>query len=234
MKEIVKSGALDLMQIFYGHLFNVDGFLDQNPRPNLSDAKVIAVVHTKYIKPAREIFEEKLNSIEKLKSNSANKKELLALFDEFNNNAYRTLVMYQKLENPTLEQTLEHRYQTVGQMARNGVKVMDLVLGRDTVDSNEFQEAFFHSAMAAQIHDDLTDVKLDEKMVTNENMVHAFLRHNGEYGKAKPFFGIMTSNILKKVAPKSFYDVKKFESEHIAQIPKDAKFEILRKFPSVF
>ncbi len=233
--RIIQSGALDLMQIFYGHIFQLDDVFDKKPRPNLSDAKVEQGLRDEYVNPAREVFRQKISELFPPGSPRADTgRRLLNLFNDFNETAFNSLKSYQQLDSPTLDQTLKHREQTVGMMGRYGVRMMDEALGRSPAESRSFQDAFFHAAMAAQIHDDLTDVLLDDLAGTKENLVHAYLRHNGEYEAARPYFKIMTSTVLRNVAPKTYADFKKFDAEHVSKIPVERQYEILRKFPSVF
>lgn len=235
IKRIAESGALDLMQIFYGHIFKIDNYLDRHPRPDLSRSENRRFVDENYLQPARAIIERKLAGLVETGLIPPKSRDvLIKMFDKFNRVAYDSLQGYQKKRNPSLSDTLAHRYQTVGLMARYGVKLMDVCLERNASESRVFQTAFFNAVMAAQIHDDLTDVRLDELAHTNENLVHAFLRHHGEYESAKPFFKIMTPGVLKRVAPKSFVEIRKFEEKHLKKISLGPKFDILRRFPSVF
>jgi hypothetical protein len=234
-KKAIESGAVDLMQIAYGHVFKMDRKLDARPTPNLGDAGVERDLRENFVAPSRSVFEKRVGQLFPGEgSNEGKRRALLKVFDDFNEAVFLELKNYQGKEEPTLQETLDHRQGTVGSMAKLGVKLMDYCTGRSEKESEEAQEAFFHAAMAAQIHDDLTDVREDELAGTRENMVHAMLRDNGEFERAKPFFNIMTASVLKRVAPNTFAAVKKFEKRHISQIPEGRRYEILRRFPTVF
>ena len=230
-QKIVNSGAVDLMQLMYAHIFNMDNHLDVSPRPNLSNADTVEKLREDCINPARELFQQRVNQIF---PQVGSQQRMMEMYDKFNDSVFNALRDYQRIDSPTLSQTLDHRYATVGAMAEIGVQMMHECIGGEIRNKEEAKSAFFHAVMAAQIHDDLTDVWLDDNANTNENMVLAFLRQNGEYENARPYFKIMTADVLKRFAPKTYESFQTFEKNHIAQLPTGPEFEILRKFPSVF
>ena len=218
------------MELGSDYVCRIDDILDQAIRPSVETEQL------KYKKDivARKMISRFVGQVKKLPLTKQERNAIIRLVADFRKNAIAALVKFEKNPNPTKQDILMVKENTTGSMAVVGISVLNICERIPKKEARELEEAFSNLFMAAQIADDIFDLRIDRQNRVPNLALVVLKEHPQELNKALKRQKI-TMLWFRRSCPASYKELMHLCEGYISKIPKTTiGLQILATIPRIF
>ncbi|MBU2099742.1 hypothetical protein KKG83_03440 [Candidatus Micrarchaeota archaeon] len=217
-------------EAFSKHVCRIDDILDQVN----TVGSVTEIPKWKRDDKARAHISDFVHRVKEMPLTTAEKKQVFRIAGEFRREANKSLIKFKKNSNPTKKDVISLKEKTTGSSGKALVSLLNVCERIPRKQAIELEEAFSNIFMAAQVADDILDLREDQRART-PNLALEFLKDNPLELKSAMKKSKMNMLWFKRNCKISYAQLIRLCNSYISKVPQTTVgFQTLATLPKLF